>query len=228
MPFAAGVLNSPTSSFWLVSILIAGCPAAIAAPDTLVDVRKLRVAVRRSDPATPERPGLRRGKPPPLTLVELRRHQPVALSDRSLGIVHSLPFQRDNATPCTLFPDASQADVTDHETEPEKGPAEISPDKNDSLLHTPAAFTRRLLMTMSLTTSSWLAQTASPLMRIVFLRPRTTHPASYPPRLTTTQLPLACVGIITFTGDSHPQAACRAYTTVGPQSGPHRTFVVLT
>jgi len=31
MPFAPGFLNSPTSSFFLVSMLIAGCLAATAA-----------------------------------------------------------------------------------------------------------------------------------------------------------------------------------------------------
>ena len=82
---------------------------------------------------------------------------------------------------------------------------------------------------MSLTTSCWLAQTASPLMRFVFLRPRITPPASFPPRLTTTQLPLACVGIITLTGDSHPQAAAHAGRTrrrAGPEARPWSDVVI--
>jgi len=74
--------------------------------ETLADrvLRQSARTCRRSDPATPERPGLRRGKPPPLTLVELRRHQPVALGDCSLRIVHGLLFNATTPSPAPYFP----------------------------------------------------------------------------------------------------------------------------
>ncbi len=52
-------------------------------------LRQLARPRRRRDPSVPERPRLRRGERAPLTLVELRCHQAVALRDRYLGITHA-------------------------------------------------------------------------------------------------------------------------------------------
>ena len=70
-----------------------------------------------------------------------------------------------------------------------------------------------LLMTTGFAIACWLTQTAPPPMPFVSLRPRATPPASFPPRLTTTQSPSACLRIISATEDSHPQPAAHAGRT---------------
>src|SRR3954451_22553279 len=51
-------------------------------------------------------PALGGRKAPPLTLVELRRHQPVTLSDRGLGLTRAPGVLHRHTYPFTLFRDA--------------------------------------------------------------------------------------------------------------------------
>ena len=71
-------------------------------------------------------------------------------------------------------------------------PLEISPGKTSNLHHAPAAYTSRPLDDIGLRHLSWLARTAPPQMRFVYLGSQIRPPASFPPRLTTTQLPSTC------------------------------------
>ena len=93
------------------------------------------------------------------------------------------------------------------------GPRIRHPDKNGNLPRTPAAFTCRPLDDHGLC-HIVLARPDRPASDAVRV-PRATGspPASFPPRLAATQLPLACLGIISSTGDFHPQAAAHAGRT---------------